>query len=70
MGLKLALKVGDTVTIGDALIRLESRSGQRVGLVIEAPRSVSVTYGSDTGTGTGSHGKNQSPERQADRRVG
>lgn len=44
MSLKIALKIGDEVKIGDAVIRLDYRSGNRVGLSIDADKSVKVTY--------------------------
>lgn len=42
MSLSLALNLGDEIRIGEAVVKLEYRSGQRVGLKIDAPREVDV----------------------------
>ncbi len=36
------LRVGTTIEIGDAKIRLEHKSGQRVSLIIDAPADVPI----------------------------
>lgn len=40
--LKLELKVGESVKIGDAIVTLEDKSGRVARLAIEAPRSVPI----------------------------
>lgn len=40
---KTDLKPGDTVTIGDSIVRLEKKSGQVARLVIEAPESTPIS---------------------------
>lgn len=40
--LKLELKVGESVRIGDAVVTLEDKNGRIARLAIEAPRSVPI----------------------------
>ena len=41
--LRIDLKPGEVLRIGDAVIRLEKKSGQIVSLSIEADRSIPIT---------------------------
>lgn len=40
--LKIELKVGESVRIGDAVVTLEDKSGRVARLAIDAPRSVPI----------------------------
>lgn len=40
--LKIDLRMGDTLSIGDAKVRLVKKSGGRCSLVIDAPREVKI----------------------------
>ena len=42
MALKIDLRPGETLQIGEALVGWEQKSGQLVRFVIDAPKSVSV----------------------------
>lgn len=42
MAITIDLKLGETLKIGDAVVRLESKSGQLARLVIEADKSIPV----------------------------
>lgn len=40
--LKIDVRVGETIKVGDALIRVAEKSGQLASLVIDAPKSVKI----------------------------
>lgn len=40
--LKIDLKVGESIRVGDAVITLEDKSGKSARLSIEAPKSISI----------------------------
>lgn len=42
MAITIDLKLGETLRIGEAVVRLESKSGQLARLVIEADKSIPV----------------------------
>ena len=40
--MSIDLRVGETLRVGDALIRLERKDGRRVRLLVQAPRSTKI----------------------------
>ncbi len=42
MGMRIDLRPGDRVQVGDIIVTLEEKSGQRARLNIEAPESVRI----------------------------
>lgn len=43
MSMIVELRDGDVLQIGDATVRLKHKSGQRALLIIDAPRSLTIT---------------------------
>ena len=40
--LSIDLRIGETLCVGDALIRLERKDGRRVRLLVQAPRTTKI----------------------------
>lgn len=61
MALKIDLRVGETLQVGDARLKLVRKAGQVATLVIDAPREVKITTNSNYEISVG----HRNPPREA-----